>query len=230
MTPSAVSASPAEQVYQSLNAARAGGASVIDAAENRFLTLLTAQLKNQDPLNPLDNAQLTSQLAQISTVNGIEKLNATLQKLLAGMESSQAMEAAALVDRGVLVPGATLTLGALGSMGSMGGIGGLELARAADETTVAIKDANGLVVRSLNLGALPAGVHAFVWDGKADSGAQAAAGNYSYGVSARRGTATTTENALAYGMVQAVTRNPSGMTLEVGTLGAFTLADVKQIL
>jgi flagellar basal-body rod modification protein FlgD len=51
-------------------------------AQDRFLKLLTTQLKNQDPLNPMDNAQMTSQLAQISTVDGIEKLNATLQKLL----------------------------------------------------------------------------------------------------------------------------------------------------
>ncbi|MBS3935327.1 MAG: flagellar hook assembly protein FlgD [Sulfuritalea sp.] len=224
MTPSAVANRPAEQIYQSLNAAPAKSASVIDAAENRFLTLLTAQLKNQDPLNPLDNAQLTSQLAQISTVNGIEKLNATLQKLLAGMESSQAMEAAALVQRGVLVPGSSMTLG------GQGGVGGLELAQAADAVTVTIKDGNGLVVRSLGLGALGAGVHAFVWDGKADGGAPAAPGNYSYSIGAQTGDKTSTPTALTYGVVQAVTRNPSGLTLEVGALGAFTLADVKQIL
>ena len=95
MATSAVNNSQAEQIYQSLNTTREKDVSVMNEAENRFLTLLTTQLKNQDPLNPLDNAQLTSQLAQISTVNGIEKLNATLQKLLSGMEDSQAMEAAA---------------------------------------------------------------------------------------------------------------------------------------
>ena len=224
MATTAVTNSQAEQIYSSLNTSREKETSVINEAENRFLTLLTTQLKNQDPLNPLDNAQLTSQLAQISTVNGIEKLNATLQTLLSGMNDSQAMEAAALVNHGVLVPGATMTLG------EQGGIGGFELATGTDETTVTIKDSNGLVVRTLSLGAQGAGIHPFVWDGKADSGAQAALGNYSYSISARTGTNTTTPTALAYGLVQAVTRNANGLTLDVGTLGAFTMADVKQIL
>jgi flagellar basal-body rod modification protein FlgD len=220
-----VAANPAESIYAALGARTdKKSASVMNEAENRFLTLLTTQLKNQDPLNPLDNAQLTSQLAQISTVNGIEKLNATLQKLLSGMDDSRAMEAAALVNRGVLVPGASMTLG------EQGGIGGFELATAADEATVTIKDGSGLVVRTLNLGALAAGIHPFVWDGKADSGAQAATGNYSYSISAKSGANTSTPTALAYGLVQSVTRNASGLTLDVGTLGAYTLADVKQIL
>lgn len=224
MATSAVTNSQSEQIYQSLNTTREENLSVMNEAENRFLTLLTTQLKNQDPLNPLDNAQLTSQLAQISTVNGIEKLNATLQKLLSGMEDSQAMEAAALVNRGVLVPGSSMTLG------EQGGIGGLELATAADETTVTIKDGNGLAIRTLNLGALAAGIHPFVWDGKADNGAQAAPGNYSYSIGAKTGSTTSTPTALAYGLVQAVTRNSTGLTLEVGTLGAFGTQDIKQIL
>ncbi|MFN3884960.1 MAG: flagellar hook assembly protein FlgD [Rhodocyclaceae bacterium] len=223
MAATAVTTSQAEQIYQSLNPTREKSLSVINEAENRFLTLLTTQLKNQDPLNPLDNAQLTSQLAQISTVNGIEKLNATLQKLLAGLQDTQAMEAAALVNHGVLVPGSSLTLG------EQGGIGGFELAAPAEEVSVTIKDGNGLVVRTLNLGAQEAGVVPFVWDGKTDSGAQAVPGKYSYSVSAKSGTTTSTPTTLAYGLVQAVTRGSGGMTLDLGVLGEFTFNDVKQI-
>ena len=73
--------------------------------------MLTTQLKNQDPLNPLDNAQVTSQLAQISTVDGIERLNQTLTSMMDGMLSSETMQAAALVGRSVLVPGQHMTLG-----------------------------------------------------------------------------------------------------------------------
>ncbi len=215
--------SQTEQFYASLNPASEKTLSVINEAENRFLTLLTTQLKNQDPLNPLDNAQLTSQLAQISTVNGIEKLNATLQKLLAGMQESQTLEAAALVNHGVLVPGNTLLLG------EGGALAGFELATAADEVTVTIKDANGLVVRTLSLGAQDAGVTAFVWDGRNDSGAQAAAGRYSFTLAAKQGSENVTANALAYGLVQAVMRGSQGLTLDAGPLGEFSLADVKQI-
>lgn len=225
MTTSAVANNQSELIYSSL-AARSDekDLSVVNEAENRFLTLLTTQLKNQDPLSPMENAELTSQLAQISTVNGVEKLNATLQTLLSGMTETQAMQAASLVNRGVLVPGSAMALG------EQGGIGGLELASSADEVTVTIKDANGLVMRTLNLGAQEAGVHPFVWDGKTDSGEAAAIGNYSYSVSAKRGTETTSATALAYGLVQAVTRNGSSLSLDVGTLGAFTMTDVKQIL
>lgn len=225
MTTSAVANNQSELIYSSL-AARSDekDLSVVNEAENRFLTLLTTQLKNQDPLSPMENAELTSQLAQISTVNGVEKLNATLQTLLSGMTETQAMQAASLVNRGVLVPGSTMALG------EQGGVGGLELATSADEVVVTIKDSNGLVMRMLNLGAQEAGVHPFVWDGKTDSGEAAALGNYSYSVSVKRGTETTSATALAYGLVQSVTRNGSSLSLDVGTLGAFTMTDVKQIL
>ena len=77
---------PAE-VYASLNtnsnyAEQASGKAT--EQQTRFLKLLTAQLKNQDPTAPMDNAQMTSQLAQISTVDGVERLNLTLQKLVNG--------------------------------------------------------------------------------------------------------------------------------------------------
>lgn len=224
MATSAVASNPAESIYASLGTRTDTKTTATQDAEDRFLMLLTTQLKNQDPLNPLDNAQMTSQLAQISTVDGIEKLNATLQKLLSGMDDSQAMQAASLVSRGVLVPGNSLALQ------QEGGIGGIELASAADETVVIIKDANGLVMRTLNLGALDAGIHPFTWDGKTDSGAQAVPGSYRISVSAKRGAETATASALAFGMVQAVTRGSGGLSLDVGTLGAYTMADVKQIL
>jgi len=197
--------------------------SVANEAENRFLKLLTTQLQNQDPLNPMDNAQMTSQLAQISTVNGIEKLNATLQKLLSDTTDTQAMQAATLVNHGVFVPGSSMLVS------EQGGIGGIELTAPSDATTVTIKDANGLVMRTLNLGSLEAGVHPFTWDGKTDSGQQAVAGNYSVSVSVKHGTETAAATSLAFGLVQSVSRDSSGLSLDVGTLGAYTMADVKQI-
>ncbi|MDB5951422.1 MAG: flagellar biosynthesis protein FlgD, partial [Massilia sp.] len=77
----------------------------VDADTNKFMTLLVTPLKNQDPLNPLDNAQVTSQLAQLSTVTGVNKLNATLESLKASYQSSEAMAATNLIGHGVLVEG-----------------------------------------------------------------------------------------------------------------------------
>ena len=82
--------------------------SAADDVQDRFLKLLVTQMKNQDPLNPLDNAQVTTQLAQISTVNGIEKLNATIEAMASSFTSGQSLQAATMIGKDVLVPGSTL--------------------------------------------------------------------------------------------------------------------------
>ena len=77
---------------------------------DRFLKLLVAQMQNQDPLNPMDNAQVTSQMAQINTVNGIEKLNTTVEGLSSQFMQMQALQGASLVGRDVIVPGSQLDI------------------------------------------------------------------------------------------------------------------------
>ena len=224
-TTSATSAS-AQSIWETLGK-RSSSTESTDAmteSQNRFLTLLTTQLRNQDPLNPMDNAQMTSQLAQISTVDGIERLNATLQTLLAGNVDAQAMQAAALVGRHVLVPGSSLTLA------SGQALGGIDLAGAAGKVVVTVKDANGLVVRTLDLGEAKAGVFGFAWDGKTDSGAAAAAGAYSFEVAATQGANKVTATALALGTVASINRSSVGVSLNLGSMGLVTMSDVKQIL
>ena len=140
---STVNSTAASDVIARLQKNTAASTSKTTDAQSNFLKLLTEQLKNQDPLSPMDNAQMTSQLAQISTVDGIEKLNTTLTAMLSGSQSSEAVQAAALVGKGVMVGGSSLTLA-----GSKA-YGGFELASAADKVTVTIKDSNGLEVRKL---------------------------------------------------------------------------------
>jgi flagellar basal-body rod modification protein FlgD len=217
-------ASAAQTLFDYANKKAKGDISQISEAQDRFLKLLTTQLKNQDPLNPLDNAQVTSQLAQISTVSGIEKLNATLQLLLQDSQASQTTQAASLVGHAVLVPGSGLLLQEGAS------IGGVEMAGAADKVTVTIKDANGIVVRTLELGALEAGVHNFSWDGKTDNGAQAANGSYTVSIAATQGSEKVTATALTLGAVRSVIRDGTGYSLDLGTLGAFGMDEVRQIL
>ena len=224
-TTAAVSSSnPTQALYSSLNAVRETVDAKDISPQDRFLKLLVTQLKNQDPLNPMDNAQMTSQMAQISTVEGIDKLNATLKMILEGSNENQAMQAAALVGHGVLVPGSGLALS-----GGMA-IGGIELAEPADRVTVTIKDASGIAVKTLELGDREAGSHGFAWDGKTDGGAQAADGAYTISVSARRGDTQVGTKALELGMVSSVARMNDGISLNVGVLGAFKMSDVRQIL
>lgn len=196
-------------------------ANSVDDMQNRFLTLLTTQLKNQDPLNPMDNAEVTSQLAQMSTVQEIEKLNQLVSGLV---DTSQMTDMASLVGRGVLVAGNQITLT------NSGGIGGVDLPSDASSVKVTITDQSGLTVRTLDLGSLDAGSHNFVWDGKADDGQTAQAGVYKIKVEAKNGSDTVNASTLQLGQVTGIVKGPKSTDLQVGDLGIFTLDEVKQIM
>ena len=192
--------------------------------ENRFLTLLMTQIKNQDPLNPLDNAQVTSQLAQLNTVNGIEKLNTTLTQLLDGYNETQAMQAAGIIGKNVMVAGNKLPLA------SGAAYGGLQLDSAADKVTVTIKNAAGKVVQTQELGAQSAGNMFFAWDGKDADGNTLADGNYTFSVAATANGTDVTTKAMQIGTVSAVVRSSSGFLLDLGDFGDVAFKDVQQIL
>lgn len=214
--------------FQALNAKSTAttNANSTTATQDRFLKLLVTQLKNQDPLNPMDNAQMTSQMAQISTVDGIEKLNTTLQALMSNANASQSMQAAALVGHGVLVPGKELEFKAANGTA----YGGFDLAGPADGVTVTINDATGLKMRTLSLGGMAAGAHPFQWDGKTDNGSVVADGSYSISIAAKRGPDNVDVSSLQLGMVSSIMSGSQGVSLNVGALGTFKMSDVKQIL
>jgi flagellar basal-body rod modification protein FlgD len=225
VTSATSSTNPAKTLYETINTKEsAASTSKMTDQQNRFLMLLTTQLKNQDPLNPLDNAQVTSQMAQINTVDGIERLNLTLKNLLDNYGTTQTLQAASLVGQHVLVPGGELALAGGGAAG------GFSLGSSADKVTVTIKDANGLVVRNLEFGSTTAGVHTFTWDGLSDSGAAAVDGNYQIAVRAKQGTNDVEATKLQLGLVGSVTSNAGSALLNVGKLGSFGMKDVYQIL
>ncbi len=215
---------PTAGLLASLNGTRVAAKSSAEDSQDRFLKLLVTQMKNQDPLNPLDNAQITSQLAQLSTVGGIDKLNATLLALSNSMSMAQSVSATNMLGRGVLVPGSGITL--------VNGqaVGGLELSQPADSVRVTIQNAAGNTVRTLHLGAQDAGVLPFAWDGQTDAGAAAADGAYKFTAEAVLADQKLTPVSLAFGMVNAVTPGVQGATLEVGRLGGFDLSAVRQII
>jgi flagellar basal-body rod modification protein FlgD len=205
--------------YNTKNAAKPAA----EDPQDRFLKLLVTQMKNQDPLNPLDNAQVTSQLAQISTVNGIEKLNATMESMAGGITAGQSLQAAGMIGHSVLVPGSALKLA------GGDGVFGVDLAQAANQVKVTILDASGRAVQVMDLGAQAAGSLPLTWDGKTSDGSQAADGAYSVNVSAQRGDQPVNAQTLSFGTVQGVTQGSQGVQLNVGPLGSTGLADVKQI-
>lgn len=193
-------------------------------AQTRFLTLLTTQLRNQDPMNPLENSEVTSQLAQMSTVDGIERLNAMFQQFLSAQESGESLQAAALVGRGVLVPGKSMILT------EAGGVGGFEMATAADRVTLSIKDGSGLEVATIELDDVEAGSHNFMWDGTAVDGQRAANGAYTVSATALLAGEQVKVSTLEFGVVSGVIRGSKSTDLQVGNLGIFKLDDIRQIL
>lgn len=191
--------------------------------EDRFLTLLVAQMKNQDPLNPLDNAEVTSQMAQLSTVQGIEDMNATLDALAASMGVNQMAQAANLIGSAVLVPGDSI------SPAELENVMGFELSRPADKVTVDIFDAAGGAVRSLDLGPREDGVNLLAWDGLTGSGEAAPDGAYTFKINATQGGEQVDSTALHLGLVNSVSQNSQGVQLNLADNENVTYADIRQI-
>lgn len=154
----------------------APGKSDTQAMQDRFLTLLVAQISNQDPLNPMDNAQMTSQMAQINTVTGIENLNQTVKDLGSQFTSMQVLQGTSLVGREVLVTDTTLSIheGTRDSTkeGAAEGEkekilyanGAIDLNGTASKVKVEILDSSGKVIDTIDAGALPEGRHYFTWN------------------------------------------------------------------
>jgi len=203
----------------------------VEAQTNKFLTLLVTQLQNQDPMNPLDNAQLTSQLAQLSTVTGINNLNTTLDSLKSSYQQAESMQAANIIGHGVLTAGNSINLN------KSAALLGVDLTTAADKVQVDIYDKSGKLVHSIDLGAQDPGTLPLGWNGTTgDLDADGkpvvlADGAYTFKVVATRGgTELKDATALMFGSVASVSTGASGVKLNVPGVGSITMADVKQIL
>ena len=203
--------------------ALAGARSVTAELSDRFLKLLVTQLKNQDPMNPMENAELTMQLAQMSTVEGISRMNATLDGLVEQFRSTQALQGASLVGRQVMAEGDALLLTAAGAAG------GVSLAKAAESVTVSIWNDAGALVGQLALGALPAGFHRFVWDGADVQGNAQAPGQFQFRASATSDGQPVTPTTYALGTVRSVALLGDGVEMDVAGLGMRGLGQVKEI-
>ncbi|MDI1308041.1 MAG: flagellar hook assembly protein FlgD [Methylotenera sp.] len=213
---------PSQALLDSVNG-KTSSKSTVDAAQDRFMTLLITQMKNQDPLNPMDNAQVTSQMAQLSTVTGINKLNDTVESLMSNMQSGQSYQAANMIGHSVLVPGTALPTTGTGSYF------GVDLPIGADKLSVVIKDSAGSTIRTLNLGAQEAGSFPLKWDGLAEDGTVATTGVYKFELSATIAGQPVVAEGLNYAEVMSVSNNTSGVKLNLSNLTSVSTSDVKEI-
>ena len=185
----------------------------------QFLKLLTTQLQNQDPLSPMDNAELTSQIAQINTVSGIATLNTSVQGLSSQFLQMQTLQGAGLVGKSVIVPGNTLDIA------NGVGQGGFELTSAADSVKVAVVDAAGKTVDTIDMGAQSAGMHGFDWN----AGSYTNTNGLTFKVVALSGATPLTPTALMRDSVSAVSTAGSTMQLELQNSGTVDYSTVRAI-
>jgi len=211
------------------------GSSTASAAkdiQDQFLTLLVTQLRNQDPLNPMQNAELTSQLAQISTVEGITNLNNTLMAISGQVDLSQSMDAAALIGHGVLIPGNEVSLGSDPQDPAKREATpfGIDLQGDAALVTVSVLDKDGNVVRKMTLRDQKTGVIDLSWDGQNDSGQDAVDGKYTVNVVATDADGDKVQtDALTYGRVGGVSYGTNGLRLQLGMGKQASMLDIRKI-
>jgi len=189
-----------------------------------FMTLLIAQMKNQDPTNPMDNNQMAAQMAQLNMVSGINKMNTTLTGLSGNQQISNSMQATALIGHQVMVTSNKFELNGGKSQMAM------DLSNSADNVVVNISDNNGNIISTLNLGSKAAGIQNISWNGQTNAGAIATDGAYIYDIAASNQGATVSTTALSSGIVQSISISGGQVQANVSTLGNVALADIHQVI
>lgn len=193
---------------------------------SEFLTLMSAQLRHQDPLQPMDGTQFVAQLAQFGTVSGVQQMQEAMQSLSTSLRSNQVFNGAALIGRQVMVeadhvqhqPGLSLQ----GEIDVPQGVGSLQLR---------ISDQSGAVIREIDLPTTP-GTATFQWDGLLADGQQAAAGRYDLQVIAEAGGQRGSLPLALAARVDSVSIDATGLglTLNSQQFGALPLGDVRRVL
>jgi flagellar basal-body rod modification protein FlgD len=192
-----------------------------------FLTLMLAQLKNQDPTSPVDSNTFLSQLAQLSEVQGITSLNTSFSSLSSSLSSSQALQASSLLGHQALVATPTTTVAAGATV-----TGAVSVPQTTSDVVVGITNSAGVLVRQIDLGAQSSGLANFTWDGKGSNGSAVPADTYTltaqYAGQTKGSTAATT---FVNGTVQSVSMGAgsAGMTVNVAGVGSVPFSSVQQI-
>jgi flagellar basal-body rod modification protein FlgD len=198
-----------------------------------FLKLMLEQLKNQNPLSPQDSSQYLTQLAQMSSAQGISQINSSIGSLTSAMYANQTLQASAIVGRNVLARGSTLTVRDGQSAGSAGSTtsGAVDLPAATSGAFVQVFNASGALVREISLGAQPAGLANFSWDGKATDGTTEPAGTYTIQAGYRDGTNLTAADTLIATRVASVALGNDGKQARITTADGqnLGLTDIKAI-
>lgn len=196
-----------------------------ELGQGDFLELMMQQLKNQDPMKPMDNGEFLGQMAQFSTVSGIESMQASLESLTETYSTGQTLQSAQLVGQEVLIENSDLSLNSTGASG-----GRFDLDASSGDVALNISDAAGNLVRKVDLGEFAAGRHDFSWDGKNTDGNRMPAGSYSANIVAKNGETFNSATVLSARIIDSVEFGKGGTsTLNTKHGDVLTLSDIRQI-
>lgn len=198
-----------------------------ELGQSDFLTLMITQFKNQDPFKPMENGEFLGQLAQFSTVSGIDSLNSAFAGLSESIAGEQALQAANLVGHDVL---AVTDVGYLGAGGAVKGV--IELDSSASGVQIDVLNESGELLQTLNLGEKPAGMAHFSWDGRNKSGELMETGQYQFKARVTRGTQVESAVTAIQSSIESVTLGQFGgeMLLNLTGGGVLSLRQVYQII
>ena len=193
---------------------------------DEFLTLMTAQLKNQDPMKPLEGTEFISQLATFGTVSGVQEMQTSIESLAASLRSTQTLNGATMVGRSILASANSITHTQGGTVA-----GEIEVPAGATSVQVRITDSSGQVVRELTL-PNTAGTQSFSWDGLRANGTPAASDTYDIEAIASVSGSSESLGLLLAGRVSSVSIDAAGtgLTLNTSSLGSISMADVRRVM
>jgi flagellar basal-body rod modification protein FlgD len=199
----------------------------LNISPSDFLTLITTQLQDQNPLQPTDPTQFLSQLEQMSEVSSMQNMETSLGSLQTSLASTQMANGAAMIGQTVLAPSTTATLDSSGGTVT----GAVQAASGAKSVTVTITNAAGVAVNTLTLTPSSSGLTNFTWNGTNSAGSAMPAGQYSIAASSTDGTSTTQLSPLVASKVQSVTVDSSTSALDVTTEnGTVPLSSIVSVL
>jgi flagellar basal-body rod modification protein FlgD len=211
----------------SSSSSTAAGVSGTTLGGTDFLTLMLAQLQNQDPTSPVDSNTFLTQLSQLSEVEGITNLNSSFGTLATSLTSSQALQASSLLGHQALVGTSTATTSTAGAAVT----GSILVPQTTSKVTVDVTNSAGVLVKQISLGAQSAGLANFSWDGSASNGSKAPAGTYTISAEVDGVASGTAIGTYVNGTVDSVTMGAgtTGLILNVAGIGSVPFSDVEQI-
>ncbi len=192
-----------------------------------FLELMTAQLKFQDPLKPMENGEFLAQMAQFGTVSGINELNSAFSSMSAAFQSNQALQASTMVGRSVLVPSDQVRLSDEGQLKAA-----VDLEQPASQVVINVHNASGQLVHRIDMGRQQAGLLNVEWNGMNADGDRVSPGLYTVSAELHQGDNVSAGNILTAVQVESVTLGQAGqdLTLTVSDLGDISMSQIRKIM